>query len=333
MIDEGLNQAALGCGFFMTLSLLSILFALYALLVLKRGETPDAVNEGHLFANKLLSTGIQQTPNQDFGDIAVAVKREFYMLAGMSFFIVFSAGAYAPIISWLLFRFVGPLKGLLISTAVVCLLLSQLYRLYKKSKYYALSVLSRGQLLDWDAEGSLFGISIKVRFDNEPHRTSLALKKSDRISADTHVFRYKHLVAKPDLVQNTINGWIVLEYKSLSGSGSVPLSKSDWLNRVRLSDLLQVILAAYATSSSMNVWVACLLKYPGATIMVKPIAEHLTWLMSAGYEYCKQKGVSDVSASDLSEYAERKFSDAFSEHKLMGIKMHSEIANSDNLIV
>lgn len=282
--------------------------------------------DGNWFARDLISTGVERYAGKNERSCLAKNVVRAICFTGFGGCSLASSAAFLSGMTWAKVSGVPETDRTAILVSVVAFTLTGLilFNRYRKGWLRREIVAAKGDVLDWDAEASVFDIDTKIRFDSSPHKVTLNLSEDMRISSDEVLYRFKHLVAKPDLVQDHGNGWIVLEYKSLSGTKAPHMGNGDWIARIRLKDMLQAIVAAYVTSRACNVCVACVLRYPGATIILKPSSDHIKWLKSIGYRLCKERNVPDVSASDLANFSEEAFREDFSEVKVKGLIMHRE---------
>lgn len=200
----------------------------------------------------------------------------------------------------------------------------------KKSPWVEFLRASRSRDLDWDAEGQIHGIGVKIRFHNKKQDVESELDEKNYLSRDSLKYCYGTIIAKPDLVVNHGNGWVVVEYKSRAGTTEA-LTPQNWLQWIRLKDVLQSIISAYVVSLSCNSWVVCLLRYSEATVMLTPMHEQLTWLRGAAYNAPRGGNNEKISASDLADLVETAFRTQFAPYNIRGLEAHKEILSARSI--
>lgn len=193
------------------------------------------------------------------------------------------------------------------------------------------SSLAEGRSLDWDAEAFLGGLRLRSRFEKRPHRIVLSRKDEDALSKDrSETVSWRGILAQPDSAHWHGSGLLVSEYRMLDRPDA-EMTEANWLGNVKLRDALQAVLSAYVFASSRSVPAVALLEYPGAVIMVSPLAEHIEYLESVGDRLRKRKKAATMSAREISHAAGQEFFSRFDVNRISELLSRQEWIAKDRM--
>lgn len=220
--------------------------------------------------------------------------------------------------------------------AALCLTLSALglLGLYRRSMikdHMRETSLAEGEPLDWDAEAYVGGIRVRARFEGRARRVILSRLEQQALSKDRlEVYYHNGIAAQPEAVHSHGAGVIVSEFRMLDSANEV-MSEQNWLSKLKLKDALHTVLSAYATGNSLKLPACALLEYPGAVIMVSPLAEHLEYLDSVGERLRKRKNASSMAAREIALAASQEFYTRFDERKVAELMAHERWISRDKM--
>ena len=142
--------------------------------------------------------------------------------------------------------------------------------------------LPEGKLLDWDSEAYLGGMRVKARFDGRARKVILNRLERNVLAKDGSTQYYFHgLAAKPDSVHRHGDGLIVSEFRMLDTIDD-KMTEDNWTKKIKLKDAIGSVLSAYIVANELELPVVALLEYPGAILMITPMAEHVDFFESVG---------------------------------------------------
>jgi hypothetical protein len=176
--------------------------------------------------------------------------------------------------------------------------------------------LPEGRALDWDAEAYLGGMRLRVRFDGRPRSVRLARLERNAIAKDGgEQFHFRGIVGGPASAHRHGAGAIVGEFRMLSAPDE-RLEEATWAKKVKLGDALHAVLSAYVLGNDAKLPAVALLEYPGAVVMVTPLAEHVEFLEAVGDRLQKRKRSSGIPLKDVALAATQEFPSRFDEMRI-----------------
>lgn len=193
------------------------------------------------------------------------------------------------------------------------------------------SSIAEGRAICWDAEAYLGGLRLRARFEKLPHRIAITRSDEQALSKDrSEAISWRGVLAQPDSAHWHGAGLLVSEYRMLSHPGE-EISEENWLRHIKLSDALHSVLSAWVFANSRSVPAVALLEYPGAVIMVSPLAEHIEYLESVGERLRKRKKVATMSVREISNAAGQEFFSRFDEKRLAELQARHEWISKDKM--
>lgn len=193
------------------------------------------------------------------------------------------------------------------------------------------SDLPEGREIDWDAEAYLGGMRLRVRFDGRARKVVLARMERNAIAKDhASEFHFHGMVAQPDSAHRHGSGLIYSEFRMLD-TPDERMDEENWQKKVRLRDALNAVLGAYVLSNERRLPAVALLEYPGAVLMVTPLAEHVEFLESVGERLRKRKKVSAMTVRDIALAGAQEFPSRFDELRVAELLAHKEWISQENM--
>jgi hypothetical protein len=127
----------------------------------------------------------------------------------------------------------------------------------------------------WSASDSSGGIFRRVRWVGSDAalptiQSAVPIYSRDSLkvlSADERVYSWAGVKAKPDVVLGLGADRLVVEYKTKAAE-RWPLNPDNWQYRVSLQDCLQGLIGGLCVAQSERRVTACVLRYPGAMVLV-----------------------------------------------------------------
>lgn len=193
------------------------------------------------------------------------------------------------------------------------------------------SFLTEGKALDWDAEAYVGGLRLRARFEGRPRKVILSRDDQEALSKDrSEIYYYHGIGAQPEAAHIHGAGLIVSEFRMLE-SAEERMTEENWLKKIKLRDALASALSAYVVAKSQGMQAVALLEYPGAVIMVSPLAEHVQYLESVADRLKKRKRSPTMSAHEVSLAAGQEFYSRFDERKVAELLAHHEWVSRDKM--
>lgn len=191
--------------------------------------------------------------------------------------------------------------------------------------------IAEGRCLDWDAEAFLGGLRLRARFEKRPHRIALVRRDEDALAKDrSETLSFRGILAQPDSAHWHGSGLLVSEYRMLDRPDAA-MTEENWLANVKLRDALQAALSAYVFAGAQSVPAVALLEYPGAVIMVSPLAEHIEYLDSVGERLRKRKRCATMSSREISHAAGQEFFSRFDVNRISELLSRQEWIGKDRM--
>lgn len=269
---------------------------------------------------------------------------EYALRAGRMGFLHRLAKVWWPLVAWAaLTQFVAFYGALgvaneikinfYLALALTCSALGAL-GLFRKSMiqdHLRESFLAEGKALDWDAEAYVGGIRLRARFEGRPRRVILSRNDEQALSKDrSEIFYYHGIGAQPDSAHSHGAGVIVSEFRMLDRADE-RMTEENWLKKIKLRDALHSALSAYVVAKDKGLQAVALLEYPGAVIMVTPLAEHVQYLESVADRLKKRKRSPTMSANEIALAAGQEFYTRFDERKVAELLAHNEWVSRDKM--
>lgn len=193
------------------------------------------------------------------------------------------------------------------------------------------SFVEEGKALDWDAEAYIGGIRVRARFEGRPRKVILSRDDESAISKDRSEIFYHHGIgAQPDSAHTHGAGLIVSEFRMLDRAED-KMTEENWLQKIKLRDALHAALSAFVVARSKGMQAVALLEYPGAIIMITPLAEHVQYLESVADRLKKRKKSPTMSANEICLAASQEFYTRFDERRVAELLAHQEWVSRDKM--
>ena len=191
--------------------------------------------------------------------------------------------------------------------------------------------LPEGKALDWDAEAFVGGLRLRARFEGSPRKVKLDRQERDTLAKDGgELFHFRGVVASPQSAHRHGQGAIVAEFRML-GSPQERLDPSDWVKKIKLADALQAALSAYVVANDLKAPSVALLEYPGAAVMVTPLAEHVEFLEAVSDRLQKRRKISGIGARDVALAAAQEFPSRFDEMRVAELMARHEWVDKERM--
>lgn len=195
------------------------------------------------------------------------------------------------------------------------------------------SDLPEGREIEWDAEAYLGGMRLRVRFEGRARRTMLSRLERNAIAKDhANEFHYHGMVAQPDSAHRHGAGLIYSEFRMLDAPDERMVEDS-WQRKVRLRDALNAVLGAYVLSNDQKQPVVAIVEYPGAVLMVTPLAEHVEFLEAVGERLRRRKKAPAMTVRDIALAAAQEFPSRFDEMRIAELMAHKRWISQENMPV
>ena len=192
------------------------------------------------------------------------------------------------------------------------------------------SFIPEGKMLDWDQEGFLGGLRLKVRFENKPRKVLLSRDEDKVLSKDkTEPFYWHGIMVQPESVYWHGTGLIVSEFKMLD-SATDKMTEENWLKKIKLKDALHAILNAYVVAGNEKTQAIALLEYPGAIIMITPLVEHLKFLEQVGNRLKTRRNIPAIPAREIALSASQEYYTHFNDKKVAELLAQDEWIKKEN---
>jgi hypothetical protein len=193
------------------------------------------------------------------------------------------------------------------------------------------SNLPEGREIEWDAEAYLGGLRIRIRFEGRARKVVLSRLERNAIAKDhANEFHFHGMIAQPDSAHRHGSGLIYSEFRMLDAADE-KLSEESWLKKIKLRDALNAVLGAYVLSNERKMPVVALVEYPGAVLMVTPLAEHIEFLEAVGERLRKRKKAPSMTVRDIALAAAQEFPSRFDDLKIAELMAHKDWVSKENM--
>lgn len=191
--------------------------------------------------------------------------------------------------------------------------------------------LEEGRELDWDAEAFLGGIRLRARFEGRARKIPLERLERNAIAKDrAEQFHFHGISAQPDSAHRHGQGVIASEFRML-GSGSERMTEENWTRKIKMADALQAILTAYVMANDRKSPAVALLEYPGAVVLLTPLAEHVEFLEAVADRLKRRKKAAAMAAREIALAASQEFPSRFDEGRVAELMAHQEWVSQDRM--
>jgi hypothetical protein len=193
------------------------------------------------------------------------------------------------------------------------------------------SDLPEGKSLDWDDEAFMGGMRLRVRFEGKPRKKVLGRHERNVIAKD-HAEQFHHhgIVCLPDSAHRHGWGIIVSEFRMLDFADE-SMVEENWTKKIKLRDVLQSVLSSFVLANELKKPAVALLEYPGAVVMITPLAEHIEFLEAVADRLMKRKRVPAMSSRDVALAAAQEFPSKFSELRVAEMLAHQDWVSKDKM--
>jgi hypothetical protein len=191
--------------------------------------------------------------------------------------------------------------------------------------------LAEGKALDWDAVEFMGGMRLSARFEDAPRKVRLERSERDILAKDGgERFHFRGVVASPQSAHRHGKGAIVAEFRML-GAPDERMERSNWASKIKLADALQAALSAYVVANDLKAPSVALLEYPGAVVMVTPLAEHVEFLEAVSDRLQKRRKISGIGARDVALAAAQEFPSRFDEMRVAELMARHEWVDKERM--
>lgn len=193
------------------------------------------------------------------------------------------------------------------------------------------SDLEEGRELDWDAEAFLGGIRLRIRFEGRARKVPLERLERNAIAKDrAEQFHFHGISAQPDSAHRHGQGLIASEFHML-GANDEKMTEENWTRKIKMSDALQAVLSAYVMANASKSPAVALLEYPGAVVLLTPLAEHVEFLEAVADRLKRRKKVAAMAARDVALAAGQEFPSRFDEARVAELMAHQEWVSQERM--
>lgn len=193
------------------------------------------------------------------------------------------------------------------------------------------SDLAEGKELDWDAEAFFGGMRLRVRFEGRPRKVLLERLERNALAKDhAEHFHFHGIVANPGSAHRHGSGLIVSEFRMLS-SVEERMEEQNWTRKIKMSDALNALLGAYVLANDKKMPAVALLEYPGAVVMITPLAEHVEFLEAVSERLKKRKKATAMTVRDIALAAGQEFPSRFDELRVAELMAHQDWVSKERM--
>lgn len=193
------------------------------------------------------------------------------------------------------------------------------------------SDMPEGKELDWDAEAYLGGLRLRARFEGRARKVALGRLERNILAKDHAAqFHFHAIVCQPDSAHKHGSGAIVSEFRMLD-TADEKMVEETWRKKIKLSDALNAVLSAYVLANDMKTHSVALLEYPGAVVMITPLAEHVEFLEAVAERLIKRKKVAAMPAREIALSAAQEFPSKFDDNRVAELMAHSKWVSKEKM--